>query len=170
MNTDISEKSSSLSGNILFSLAKQFAAPPVDQRTDDVAGEATGEQATSGEVSLESSETILSVKAGGITEFLGQVRFRWKASDDQVLFEKVEYRIDRGTNAGGNNANVYVAMFSGGVHGFETDQGFQDNTWRTLSVNFGVPRSSWIILSCRFVFDRSNHPDPEGSQAAIINP
>jgi hypothetical protein len=170
MNTDKPEKSSSLSTNVLFSLAKQFAAPPADQRVDDVAGTATGEEATSGKVSLESSETIISVKAGGINPFLGQVRFKWKASDDQVLFEKVEYRIDRGSNAGGNKANVYIAMFSGGVHGFETDQGFQDNAWRTLSSNFGVPRSNWIILSCRFVFDRSNHPDPEGSQAEIIYP
>lgn len=175
MNTDKSDKKSSPSKNKVFSLAKQSPASHPDEPVDDVAAGGMGVKTASGKVPLESRETIISVRAGGGAhgkrEFLGQVRFRWRTSGDIVLFEKVEYKIDQGSPVqGGNSANVIVRMNSSGDHGFETDEGHQDNIWRTLSTNFGIPKNASIKLTCTFVFDRSVASDPEGSASATIYP
>ncbi|MEB2855668.1 hypothetical protein VKY20_08630 [Pseudomonas atacamensis] len=175
MNTDKSDKKSSPSKNKVFSLAKQLPRSHPGELAEDVAAGGMGVKTASGTVPLALSETVISVRAGGGAhgkrEFLGEVRFWWRTSGDIVLFEKVEYKIDQGSPVqGGNSANVIVRMYSSGDHGFETDKGFQDNTWRTLSTNFGIPKNASIKLTCTFVFDRSVAADPEGSESATIYP
>jgi hypothetical protein len=95
--------------------------------------------------------------------FSGTIRIDYeKINTAQARIFEVSYRINKGSNSGGNNANVYYA--DNGtlpVKKFGTSFGIQDNQWHYLG---GVYTTGTLNgISIKFVFDKSSASDPSCS-------
>jgi hypothetical protein len=92
--------------------------------------------------------------------FTGSFRVRSSMTQGAGTVYELEYKINKGSQSGGNNANVY--WNDGGVQPTlvaTTTTGIQDNAWHTLrSANYsrGVGGNSF-----KFIFDKSNAGDPD---------
>lgn len=106
--------------------------------------------------------------AGGFTGYL-QVHYSYSPGSGYVTVRYYSYRINKGTNSGGNEANVDVwdhGIMPSRTYGI--DNGIQDNRYRTLwdPVNYNRPSSEYFAFS--FVFDKSWAPDPSCSKSFRI--
>ncbi|GAA1959757.1 hypothetical protein GCM10009798_19190 [Nocardioides panacihumi] len=84
-----------------------------------------------------------------------------------TMVTAVQYKIFKGSNSGGNNANV--DWVDGGIapsKHFSTDSGIQDNAWHTLS-NVDYYRGSGGT-SMKFVFDKSGATDPSCTITSVL--
>ncbi|HWH89597.1 MAG TPA: hypothetical protein VNV36_22830 [Pseudomonas sp.] len=169
MNNDKTEKHVSTDQNVLFTLVKRALANS-EFKNASVADTQKMEQMDFAEgVPQRVGNTMVAVETGGIHPFRGQVHFIWRALDEEVLFEKIEYRIDKGRNSGGNGADVDVVIIGADVASSSTDGGIQDGQWHTLITNRSVRRSKHIMLMVSIQFDRAvvTDPAPEGGIGII---
>lgn len=117
-------------------------------------------QANAGEVSgpgvLADPIAHRTCTAGG---FQGDLRFPYRMSSGKVHYVgKIEYRIYKGSNKGGNSANVsWYDEATGGE--FSTGSGIQDGQWHTLGGNYYRTHKDGV--SFVFVFDKSLADDPQ---------
>lgn len=97
--------------------------------------------------------------------FTGTIRVTYTVSSRTV--HRIEYKINKGSNKGGNNANVYWS--DGGLLPAltaSTTTGVQDNKWHTLR-EANYTRGSGGTAA-RFIFDKSLANDPECSFNSIL--
>jgi hypothetical protein len=95
------------------------------------------------------------------------IDFRGPSSTRAEYIYTIGYRLDKGSNRGGNSANVWVTdngvlpakQFSTG------DNGIQDNSVHYIGANYS--RGSGYI-SANFIFDKSFAPDPRCSHQINI--
>ena len=106
------------------------------------------------------TSTYPSCSKGG---FSGTIRIDYeKISTGRARIFEVSYRINKGSNRGGNNANVYYT--DNGtlpVTRFNTSSGIQDNQWNYLGGVYTTSTSNGIAI--KFIFDKSNASDPSCS-------
>jgi hypothetical protein len=81
-----------------------------------------------------------------------------KIDYNQYSVTRINYKIDKGRNRGGNKANVYFYESSQPFSGSSITEGAQDGQWRYL----GGPylRNSPTSSRFTFIFDKSNAFDP----------
>jgi len=107
-------------------------------------------------------ERIISCSSGGFTGYL-----KFVSSDAAGIHTNVRvyYRINKGTNSGGNHANVF--MNDGGIAPTlkvgNADNGVQDNAWHPY---YGPYHRGSGGVTAQFIFDKSNWPDPSCSKSA----
>src|SRR4051812_9941209 len=119
----------------------------------------------------EASAQIWQCSVGGFTGYAQAYYFN-NANGTKTVTD-ILYRINKGTNAGGNHANVHwsdggtipTTQFDSG------DAGIQDNNWHFLWSSgcgcTGYNRGGGSA-GMNFIFDKSNAPDP--SCTAPANP
>lgn len=95
--------------------------------------------------------------------FTGTIRIDYvKSNSRQTRILGVSYRINKGSNNGGNKANVYYN--DNGtlpLTKFGTSRGIQDNQWHYLGGNYNTGPANG--MSIKFVFDKSLSGDPDCS-------
>jgi len=96
--------------------------------------------------------------------FTGWIRFTTNASHTKVY--RIDYRIKKGKNKGGNNANVY--FWDGGLLPavtMGTGKAKQDNKWHVL--RGGYTRGGGGN-SAKFIFDKSKANDPSCTTKKVL--
>jgi hypothetical protein len=170
MSTDRSKDDTAQTGNVLFSLLEEAIAASRYQTADITVAPTTGKEGSGEREPLRTGEKMLTAQTGGIYPFRGQMYFTWRSLDAGVRFETIEYKIEKGNNSGGNNANVVAFVTGGSIASARTDKGIQDGQWHILATNLDVNWSSTITLLASFVFDKSWAGDPTASAVDSINP
>lgn len=168
MSTDRSKDDTAPTKNVLFSIVKEAIATSRYQTAGRAGPQTTGKEDSGDMVTHQAGEEMLTAQSGGIHPFRGQISFKWQSLGTYVRFEKIEYRIEKGNNSGGNNANVSTALIGGSINSAETDKGIQDGKWHTLATNLDVNWSSFIMFTAYFVFDRSAAADPDAGAIGTI--
>lgn len=117
-----------------------------------------------------SSTTTYSCSAGGFTGWV-KIAYSGVRLDNGAIVHRtirqIDYKIYKGTNRGGNSANVYWT--DGGTlpaKTASTGSGIQDNSWHrllTTDYNRGSGQSSF-----KFVFDKSYATDPSCGKYAFF--
>lgn len=116
---------------------------------------ATGVAATAGTAQAANGSRIVKCSAGGFT---GYIFFNYTKRPSSSTIERIEYKIEKGSNKGGNEADVSWA--DGGTLPstyFKTNKGIQDGNWHYLGGNYHRGTGG---LGAAFVFDKSNANDP----------
>ena len=112
--------------------------------------------------SAHAATTTRSCSAGGFT---GSISVTHDA--DLLRITHISYKINKGSNSGGNNANVY--WNDGGTlpaTSLATGTARQDNTWRTFwSADYTRGGGG---TTARFVFDKSNASDPSCTIRGVL--
>ncbi|MEH2418064.1 hypothetical protein [Nostoc sp.] len=100
-----------------------------------------------------------SCSKGGFTGFI-EIDYNQGLGGSVGSVIRVNYKINKGSNRGGNKANVtYVDNGTLPVKVFKTgDAGIQDNKWRYLAGSYSSGGNGNIYVD--FVFDKSSAPDP----------
>jgi hypothetical protein len=95
--------------------------------------------------------------------FTGTIRIDYeKIGTGRARIFEVSYRINKGSNSGGNKANVYYT--DNGtlpVKKFNTSSGIQNNQWNYLGGVYTT--STFNGIAIKFVFDKSRASDPSCS-------
>jgi hypothetical protein len=92
--------------------------------------------------------------------FFGYIRYNAYYRNGYVYhIDWIEYRIDKGSRVGGNNANVVWQDYGSQYGG--TDKGIQDNQWHRILGAYARAKKEDVLH--RFVFDQSLGSDPECS-------
>lgn len=103
---------------------------------------------------------VYSCYSGGFT---GSIRVTVSSPSAQnvATVYQVHYRILKGSNSGGNQANVYFTDDTSlpGIYYYSGDNGIQDGNYHYVTGNYGHagPRAA----TARFIFDKANATDPE---------
>ncbi|VVP90273.1 hypothetical protein [Pseudomonas fluorescens] len=168
MSTDRSKDENAQTRNVLFSIVEDAVAASRYRTADIAATPTTGKEDSSDVVPHQTGENTVTAQTGGIYPFRGQVFFKWQSLGTKVRFEKIEYKIEKGNNNGGNNANVSIGLIGGSIITAKTDHGIQDGQWHTLTTNLEVNWSYAIFLVAEFIFDKSMAADPEASAVDTI--
>lgn len=99
-----------------------------------------------------------SCSKGGFTGTL-KIDYKYNKLGMAGSITRINYKINKGTNRGGNKANVSYS--DGGTLPFTTfsidNTGIQDGEWRYLGGPYSRGSGS---VGARFVFDKSFAPDP----------
>ncbi|MGH3757782.1 hypothetical protein [Actinophytocola sp.] len=114
-----------------------------------------GASASSSQFSVTSGPAYRHCATAG---FHGELRFWYVYNGEYVRYVgRIEYRINKGTESGGNEANIWWGDHAG--PGIQTDAAIQDNQWHTFGGDYY--RSSRAEVDLTFQFDRSwPIPDP----------
>jgi hypothetical protein len=99
----------------------------------------------------------VSCTAGGFTGTIWFVYIKRSTGEPRYIGQ-IKYKINKGTNRGGNQANVYWADgATAPTTYFNTDHGIQDNQYHLFGGDYyrGIG-----VASMKFVFDKSRATDP----------
>lgn len=98
--------------------------------------------------------------SGGFTGYI-RVHYSYTPGSGQSTVRYYSYRINKGTNRGGNEADVHVR--DNGImpaRSYSTYSGIQDNSYHVLADPPNYNRANSEYFSFTFVFDKSLSSDP----------
>jgi hypothetical protein len=105
--------------------------------------------------------------------FVGELRVNFRRFEQRLEIILEQYRIDKGTNEGGNSANI--SFTARGQYGELTinspDSLIQDGTWKTYNKHgvLDVKNSRGAEFKALFIFDKSDGGDPRITATKVVN-
>lgn len=134
-----------------------------------------------GPAAVRTSSTVVSCAAGGFRGW-AELRssFRGSGANLAVDVELVRYKIDKGSNRGGNKANVDLALSTWADPNMHRDYGWrkstdskiQDNAWHAESLGLSGHMQPGLRSRAeplvRFTFDKSVAADPKCDAGWVV--